>query len=88
MRNIRNVKSSGSVFARQTEIFEPEMAAFRSLPKVTHVWCRRNLSGEDFRLAVEMVRKETGAIPVFHPQHREVCLDFCLPGVLGERISS
>ncbi len=91
MRTQHNVKSLGQVsFARQQEELAPEMACFRELPKVHHVWTRQQLLADvaSFLAATTLISKHTGEVPVFHVKRPEICLDFCLPGVLGERISS
>jgi len=87
MRTQHNVKAS---FARQVETFEPEVQCFRALPAVKHVWTRQSTLADvaSFLSVTDLVNKHTGAVPVFHVKRPEVCLDFCLPGVLGERISS
>lgn len=87
MRKQHNLKATSACFYRkQEEVSTPT----RTLPQVEHVYTRRQVLADvaDFEAASTLVSKHTGAVPVFHVVRPSVCLDFCLHGVLGERISS
>jgi len=71
-------------------VFEPEVSFMRALPSVATVITTRHVIADRAKAAelAELVREHFGSIPVFTFVKREVSLDFCLPGELGQRIAS